>query len=63
MSEPIRHSPGERNLRKALHNAKCLLSEIHFLHEEAIEREVNLRYAVHRASTLVNRLKAEAKPR
>ena len=59
MSEPIRHSASARNRRKALHNAECLLEEIEFLHAEAVKREVNFKYAVHRASTLVNRLKAE----
>jgi hypothetical protein len=61
--EPVRHSAGERNRRKALHNAKCLLEELEFLHKEAVERMVNLKYAIHRACTLVNRLKAEARKR
>jgi hypothetical protein len=58
-TEPIRHKAGERNRRKALHNAECLLEEVLFLQTEALKRLTNLNYAVHRASTLVNRLKAE----
>jgi len=62
VDEPIRHESSARNRRKALHNAECLLEEVQFLHAEAAKREVNLKYAVHRASTLVNRLKAEVVP-
>ena len=59
MDEPIRHEACARNRRKALHNAECLLEEVEFLHAEALKRLTNLKYAVHRANTLVNRLKAE----
>lgn len=58
--EPVRHSASARNRRKALHNAECLLEELQFLHSEHTVRAVNLKYAIHRAATLVNRLKAEA---
>jgi hypothetical protein len=58
-TEPIRHASGVRNRRKALHNAECLLEELVFLHAEAAKRETNLKYAIHRANTLLNRLKAE----
>ena len=59
MSEPVRHASSARNRRKALHNAECLLEELVFLHGEAAKRETNLKYAIHRANTLLNRLKAE----
>jgi hypothetical protein len=57
--EPVRHDSSERNRRKTFHNAKCLLEELTFLHAEAAKRETNLKYAIHRANTLLNRLKAE----
>ena len=57
--EPTRHSPGERNRCKALHNAEALKEEIEFLLLSATERAVNLKYALHRVSRLVNRLEAE----
>jgi quinol monooxygenase YgiN len=60
VSEPVRHEASERNRRKALHNAECLLEELLYLHSESVKRETNLKYAIHRANTLVNRLKAEA---
>ena len=58
--EPIRHKASARNRRKALHNAECLLEELLFLQAEAVKRMTNLDYAIHRANTLVNRLKGEA---
>lgn len=57
--EPTRHSSGERNRRKALHNAQALKEEIEFLLTNANERLVNLKYAHHRACRMVNRLEAE----
>ena len=60
MSEPTRHEASPRNRRKALHNARSLLEELVFLHGDALKRQTNLAYAVHRANTLVNRLEAEA---
>ena len=59
MSEPIRHEASPRNRRKMLHNAECLLDELLFLQAHALKRLTNLKYAVHRANTLVNRIKAE----
>jgi hypothetical protein len=59
ISEPIRHKSDARNRRKSLHNAECLLDELLFLQGNALKRLTNLQYAVHRANTLVNRLKAE----
>ena len=59
--EPLRHSPGDRNRRKIMHNAECLLEEMEFLHADMIKRLVNHQYAIHRVCTLVNRLKAEFK--
>jgi hypothetical protein len=57
--EPVRHEASARNRRKALHNAECLLEEVLFLQSEAIKHLTNLKYLVHRANTLVNRLKGE----
>jgi hypothetical protein len=31
VSEPVRHEASERNRRKALHNAECLLEELMYL--------------------------------
>jgi len=58
-TEPIRHASGMRNRRKVFHNAECLLEELVFLHAEAVKRETNLKYAIHRVNTLLNRLRAE----
>ncbi len=60
MSEPIRHEASPRNRRKLMHNAKCLKEEIEFLLTDSVQREVNLKYALHRVCTLLNRLEAEA---
>jgi len=57
--EPTRHSPGERNRRKALHNAEALKEELEFLYTDAKEKLVNMEYALHRICRLVNRLEAE----
>ena len=60
VDEPVRHSASARNRRKALHNAECLLEELLYLQNEALKRLTNLKYAVHRANTMVNRVKAES---
>jgi hypothetical protein len=54
-SPPLRHEPGRKNRRKALHFAENLRDEIEFL----LRMRGNLLYCQDRVEKLINRLKSE----
>jgi hypothetical protein len=59
MREPTRHDTSARNRRKALRQARRVLSELEFLYTHSRRRAKNLKYAITKCGKLVNRLKSE----
>lgn len=57
--EPLRHSSGERNLRKAFHHLECLEEELDYLDKLQVLMADKLRYSRGRALRIRNRLESE----
>jgi hypothetical protein len=57
--EPLRHSSGERNLRKVFHHLQCLEEELAYLDLLLVEAADKLRYVRGRVLKIRNRMKSE----